>query len=277
MEQQQINTILEMYAKRCALKKIGQTVGMSPKTIQKWLKDNNYWTGHRSLPLYYDEFFFDKIDTEEKAYWLGFIYADGYLATNRNAIGIELKATDASHLEKFRDALQSEHEIKIYHKNSTFGPQDNARFTFSSKHMHTILLSYYKSPNKTFEGHFPIDFVPEPLQRHFIRGFFDGDGSISMGISTMKEGNLYKFQLSFIGQKKTLETIEKLSEFSWNWSQRFPERNTDNWQIQNGRVNECLTFLDYMYHDATVFLDRKYQRYQAIISNRETYKAKARV
>lgn len=265
--------IIEMYSKRRPLKWISQDTGMPVNTIEKYLKNNNLWTGHKYLIKYFDEFFFDKIDTEEKAYWLGFIYADGYLA-NPNTIGIELNSDDKEHLEKFRQALQAEHEVKVYHKVSTFGPQDNARFVVSSKHMFNILLSYYKSAHKTFEGEFP-KLSDQSLIRHLVRGFFDGDGSLT-GLPKDDE-HVFRPSVGFIGTKETLKYIEGLSGFKWNWSQRFPEKNINNYQINIGRVEDSLAFLHWMYDDSTIYLDRKYERFLYCLENRKKNQVKTRV
>lgn len=274
MEKQQEEKIISMYSKRRSLKAIRRETGLTETVIKKWLVEKGLWTGHKWLPYYFDEFFFDKIDTEEKAYWLGFIYADGYLTMKTNAIGIELKETDKSHLEKFREALHSEQEVKIYHKNSTYGPQVNCRFVFSSKHMKEILLSYYKSVNKTFNGEFP-KIQREDLIPHLIRGFFDGDGCLTW--SNKEEGHIITPLIGFIGTKETLQYIEKISNIEWRWSQQVADKTKNNYQIQCGKVNDSLSFLDYMYKDATVYLDRKYEKYQTLIQNRQKYSAKARV
>ena len=44
---------------------------------------------------------FETIDTEEKAYWLGFMYADGYIGASRYSVGINLSLKDIDHLKKF--------------------------------------------------------------------------------------------------------------------------------------------------------------------------------
>lgn len=270
MDKIQEQTIIEMYSKRRPLCRIVEATGISEKTIKKWLKEKGLWTGHKFLFYYYDEFFFDKIDTEEKAYWLGFIYADGYL-NNQNGVGIELDVKDKEHLEKYRKAIQAEKEVKIYHKNSTYGPQTNCRFVVNSSHMHTILLSYFGSIHKTLEGTFPK--IDKELEHHLIRGFFDGDGSLT---GFRGDDNLFRPMVSFTSMHKTLEYIEGISGFSWNWSQRV-KTEVDNYQIACGRVQDCLNFLNYMYKDATVYLDRKYELYQTLLENRERLKAKARV
>lgn len=274
MEKQQQEKIIQLYSKRRSMNEMKRATGLSTKQIKNFLIDNQLWTGHGSLKSFYDEFFFDTIDTEEKAYWLGFIYADGYISSTNNTVGIELKSTDSGHLEKLRNSMQAEREVKFYHKNSTFGPQDTCRFQICSSHLKKMLLSYYKSTNKTFEGEFPkidrIDLIP-----HLIRGFFDGDGNLSG--KPKSQDQIFRPSLGFIGTKETLKYIEEISGFHWSWSQRFPERGLNNYQINCGRVQDCINFLNYMYKDATIYLDRKYQRYLELLENRKRLEAKARV
>ena len=78
----------------------------------------------------FDKHFFDVIDTEEKAYWLGFIYADGYVT--KTVFGIKLKDSDTCHLEKLKSALKSEHSIGHY----------TIRSGFSKKHGPTECCSF---------------------------------------------------------------------------------------------------------------------------------------
>ena len=272
MDKVNMKKIEEMYSLRRPMKWIQNETGFSKKTIETYLKENNLWTGHKYMLKYFDEFFFDNIDTEEKAYWSGFIYADGYLA-KPSTIGIELKSSDRVHLEKFKSHINAEHDVKIYTKKSTFGIQENCRISFASKHMFNILLNYFGSVHKTFEGHFPI-IKNETLIPHLIRGFFDGDGSLS-GKPKDNE-HLYRPSVSFIGTKETLTYIEDISQFKWSWSKRHPEKDTNNYQINCGRVNDSINFLNYMYKDATIYLDRKYENYLYLLENRERLSAKAR-
>ena len=273
MDKTQEEKIISMYEKRRPMAWIMKETGLQEKKIINFLKEKSLWTGHKSLINYFDEFFFDNIDTEEKAYWLGFIYADGYL-DNRNGIGIELDVKDKEHLEKFKKSIQAELNVKIYNKNSTYGPQTNCRFCFSSKHIHTILLGYYKSIHKTFEGEFPK--IDKKLERHLIRGFFDGDGSLSYSQKKDYSKYLVAPKISFIGTKQTLEYIESITSINWYWSKRI-KNDTNNFQIECSKINQVLSFLHYMYDDATIYLDRKYEKYQFVLKNREYLQAKARV
>lgn len=272
MDKNQEEKIISMYNKRRPISWIKKETGLPEKKIISYLKEKKIWTGHKFLLNYFDEFFFDNIDTEEKAYWLGFIYADGYL-NNRNGIGIELDVKDKEHLERFKKALQAELEVKVYHKNSTFGPQTNCRFLICSKHMYSILLGYFGSIHKTFEGTFPK--INKNLERHLIRGFFDGDGCLTYASKDYSK-YIVSPSVNFIGTKETLQYIEKITNMEWHWSKRI-KNNTNNFQIGCGKINQVLSFLHYMYDDATIFLNRKYERFQFVLENREHFQAKARV
>nr|DAG90196.1 MAG TPA: endonuclease [Crassvirales sp.] len=49
--------------------------------------------------------FFSVIDTEEKAYWLGFLYADGFISASGNTVGLSISLKDIDHLKKYNNAL----------------------------------------------------------------------------------------------------------------------------------------------------------------------------
>ena len=67
---------------------------------------------HKSK-YYLNERYFEYIDSEEKAYWLGFLFADGFV--NKDSyVGIALQSSDYHHLEKFRDCIHSNHIIHTY-------------------------------------------------------------------------------------------------------------------------------------------------------------------
>lgn len=261
------------YKRRYRTAEIAEATGESPKKIKEFLQKQDYFIANWSGGLHGNLFYFEKIDTEEKAYWLGFIFADGYVNKN-GALGIELHEKDKGHIEKFKEAIEGEANVKIYNKNSTFGPQTTARFVITSKHTFIPhLTKHYKSLDKTYKGELPS--LEEPLMRHCIRGFFDGDGTLTG--KPKKEGDLWHPSISFCGRKNVLSKIEAIAGFDWNWSQRYPEKDVDNYSIAIGRVNDSLAFLDYMYEGASVYLDRKHELYLDLKRNREKYRAKARV
>lgn len=234
------------------------TFGNNSIDTRYFLRNNNikYNKSNNSKAYVSDFNFFETIDTEEKAYWLGFILADGYL-NNQGVVGIELSIEDEMHLHKFKNSIKSEAPVKIYNKNSTFGKQTNCRFQITNETLYFSLLDLGITRNKTNDGKIPN--VDSNLLRHLVRGYFDGNGCIV--IKELKKSDGYRCTgISFCGTKEILKYIEELSGFSWTWSKR-RNNDTNNYQIGVGRVEDLKNFLNYMYEDSTVYLDRKYEKY----------------
>ena len=145
--------------------------------IYKKIKDefNIRKTTVRKKKFKCNENFFEVIDTEEKAYWLGFLYADGCVQQKGNyyTTKIDLATIDRNHIEKFKKSLDSNHNINDY--------KDHSKIVIGSKKMFNDLNNKGCVPKKTLILEFPtIEQVPEHLVHHFIRGYFDGDGTINI-------------------------------------------------------------------------------------------------
>lgn len=119
--------------------------------------------------------FFEKIDTEEKAYIFGLLLSDGYLIKDR-VIGFTLQEADKEILFKIKDVMKSKHKVSLRKREST---QDCYRFDITSSKLVLDLNLLGVTVNKSFEAFIPFDKIPDSLIRHVIRGIFDGDGSFS--------------------------------------------------------------------------------------------------
>ena len=122
------------------------------------------------------EDFFDVIDTEEKAYVLGFITADGWI-TGTRVVAIELAEHDREHLERIRDLLSpgqilARHEVQRGHRRG-----QQWRLSIASVRLVTALRKLGVGPCKSHDVG-PCRRVPVALRKHYWRGVFDGDGSI---------------------------------------------------------------------------------------------------
>ena len=153
-----------------------------------------------------DDTLFEKIDTEEKAYWLGFLYADGNVYYNEKRVSyrieLGLAEKDLNHLEKFKKFLNCTNEIKYRQNIKAY------RIMIGSKKMCNDLIKLGCVPNKSLILTFPTeDQVPLELQRHFIRGYFDGDGCITYRKSGSSPG------INMLGN---LEFLLKINEFFEN-------------------------------------------------------------
>jgi hypothetical protein len=122
----------------------------------------------RKRKYHLDEGLFNYINSEAKAYWLGFLAADGSLS--RYSLALELNNKDINQIKKFRHFLKSNHPIKPTRKNCS-------RLRVNSVILNQSLIELGIHPNKTSNIQAPP--IQPKLLRHFYRGVFDGDGWIT--------------------------------------------------------------------------------------------------
>ena len=192
---------------------------------------------------------FSSIKTEEDAYWLGFILADGYIS-DTNYFEISLKATDYKHLYKF--ATYAKYTGKIVNSQPI---GDYFRCRLNTKLKDSIVNNFYKLgivPRKSLILNFPN--IALNLQPHLIRGYFDGDGCIS-------ESN-EKWSLSFTGTLKVLTFINKF--FNKN-VKILSTKNSKIYSLAYGGNRQVKKFMDRIYKNSKVYLDRKYNIYCRLI------------
>src|ERR1035437_1132855 len=129
----------------------------------------------------FDEHYFDNIDTKDKAYILGFLFADGYNYECRGVISLSLAQRDKEILDKINEILHSNRplqfiDMKKYHKEQTH--QNQYRLNLSNRHTSMTLKKLGCSQCKSKTLLYPTFLTPE-FTHHFIRGYFDGDSCIS--------------------------------------------------------------------------------------------------
>ena len=122
--------------------------------------------------------YFAKIDSSLKAYFLGFITADGGIDNDGITIST---AKDKNILEEFLKEVNSNRPPKkLIRYDSRFQKEYSSwRIFVYSRKMVRDLAKYGVIRNKTFKTYFPKDLIPKRFYRDFIRGVFDGDGSTS--------------------------------------------------------------------------------------------------
>lgn len=116
---------------------------------------------------------FSSIDTKQKAYWIGFLYADGYISNNAHTIGISLKESDKSHLINFEKFLGISKDCLKYQENTK-----SWRFYITRKETYEDLVKIGFTPNKSYDNTTRVwDNIPEQYKKDFLLGLWDGDGS----------------------------------------------------------------------------------------------------
>jgi len=209
---------------------------------------------------YYDEHFFEVINSESNAYYLGLLYADGYVNDKLDYVELTLLEKDFKILERFYFELKSNRK-PIYIRNDKY-----CRLIINSKKIVKDLIMLGCTNNKTHTLNFP-DNINENLTHHMIRGYFDGDGSI-----WCDKRNQYHVQ--FDGNLNFISGVKKfLNKNLFIENKQVSKRhlNSENNIVVLKYGGNCLTkkIFDLLYDDATLYLERKYEKFLSVICQQD--------
>ena len=209
-----------------------------------------------------DETFFDVIDTEAKAYVLGFIAADGYVDDTNNRIVISLNVKDEDILAKILDKVNSNQKIKYFIKD---GKYNHCKISLNSKKIVSSIIKRGVLPRKslTMSGEV-IDSIPKEFVRHFLRGYFEGDGHVTYG---SKYASGIKYCVVIIGTLDFLTKTFKANCISNSLIKKYSSCGMYRWVTS--KRDHVDAFLTYIYKDSTIYLNRKYAIYCAHVKPRE--------
>lgn len=167
----------EYYENKKTVKEVSAIFNISKSLCLRILKDHGSGGRSREESAYKkyecNEDFFEIIDTPEKAYWFGFIAADGNIYNNKLQIGLAKK--DKNHLEKFCKRIGFNGQIYKDHKKliNDFG----CKLIVARKKIVSDLKRHGMEENKTHKIDETIfDKIPEEFFWNAFHGYFDGDG-----------------------------------------------------------------------------------------------------
>lgn len=256
-------------SERKSLEDIARLYGSSRVAVWKYCKSEHITRRGRSdarleaqkrgkVPQSYfdiDENFFSKW-SPEMAYVLGLIATDGCISRSG---AVSLCVNDKELLEKVRLVMGSEHIIKSHkHQEALYG------FRFTRKKLTADLKKLGILPKKSLTIGFPD--VPDAFLVDFIRGVFDGDGSVFFEKRSLK----LPLRASFIsGSKDFIETLEsKLMALGMpkRTIYQHKTKNAVSYMIRYAHANSIKLFnLLYNSNQNTVkkgmFLARKYNKF----------------
>lgn len=236
-----------------SLTQMGNREKVDRRTLSKHFKELGIEVINKQNRSKFNEHIFDSIDTEEKAYWLGFIFADGTINSSpiregvKSIYGFELSLgiKDLKHLEKFKKFIEYNKDLLV--------DNNRCRFSIANKHFWTTLNNLGCTPNKSLTLKFPN--ISENLIRHFIRGYFDGDGCITryVNIHTVTP------RVTVLGTEDMLNNIIKYSN---TISQlKHDKRHSKEIFHLDWNKENSIKFINYIYNNSTIYLDRKYKLY----------------
>jgi intein-encoded DNA endonuclease-like protein len=238
---------------------IAKDCNCTPQTIYSIIKKSG--TQLRTLSeaatkYTHDKNFFNTINTEVKAYYLGLLYADGNVTNN--VLSISLQEKDKDILEKFKEHLKYTGPLLSINKSGN--RQNQIKLSITSPKLVTDLLKHGLYPNKGTTLMFPST-IPEKLQHHFIRGYFDGDGCVYANDKSKD------YLFSMLGPENFLINVQNIliNNLAINRTKLYNPKNCKITKLHvltyqgKQNLNKISSFI---YFKATVFLERKYIKFQ---------------
>ena len=250
---EQVAYIINKYLnENYTLKQLGKEFNCSYPTIRNLLNKHKIKSRGNKQGYPRDEFYFNKIDTEEKAYWLGFLYADGCVHSNNYEISVNI--TDKEHIEKFKAAIKAfNHNITEIQDKRFQNAKTLYQFSIRDKQLHQDLIKWGCIPQKSLLIN-KIPNIPRDYVSHFLRGYFDGDGSLHY----LRGTNNYR--ISFIGTKDFLNDIQKELQTNVSLQSNIAGKA---YVLQIAGRRQIERILNYLYNNSKENnrLNRKYQKY----------------
>lgn len=205
----------------------------------------------------FNESYFKNINTEEKAYWLGFIAADGCVYNNSKAwrLQINLKGSDKEHLELFQSSIGSTYKVI----EKTVGKSDVCQLKINSKIMCFDLIELGIIERKSLQVKMPE--MKKNFVRHFIRGYFDGDGNIK---NFYDKNNRHRYNFNIVGGIDMINSINDNMPCELNIYKI--KRDSEIFTLETTMKSKLVSIYNFLYEDATIYLKRKKDIYDNLMS-----------
>lgn len=268
LSQEEIDLIVTMYRdENKSLREIERITRHGRPALTRLLEELNVktTTGNHYRKYFFNFDFFETIDSELKAYWLGFLYADGSIESSpphgygERAFKLALAQQDQEILEHFKKDLNSTYPIRQDTSRNNKNPNHQIQVIQSLRSEKTVqdLIALGCIPKKSLVLTFPtVKQVPVHLIPHFIRGYFDGDGSISYN----KHQNAY--HISFVGTESFIKDLHKYLPYG---SIAQDKRKTNSWYLNIGGNLQVIKVYHYLYDNAERYMKRKYDKFQELL------------
>lgn len=221
-----------------------------------------------------NENYFKIIDTKDKAYFLGLLYADGSMNKKYNELRLALQKKDVEILEVFNNYLETNKPLRLIKKRN-LKHSDMYSINIENKILCEDAKKLGLVNNKTNLLEFPDKTIlPEKLISHFVRGFFDGDGCVTVKKRILKNNNSYSETLffSFTATYQMCESLQKIFNKNINLNinkihKRHKNRKANTYHIVYGGNKQALKFYNWLYKDCeNLKITRKKLKFENINS-----------
>lgn len=254
---------LEIYEKEhlknhLSYSQIRKKYNISRGTWDYWVREKFHKKADlRKYPA--NDTFFSVLDSEIKAYLLGFLYADGYLASDKR-MGIRLSIKDESMIRLIQRYICPNSPIE-YTNNQNIKRIPQVSIRWKSNKMYEDLKHLGFCVDKTHKDSDVLQKIPQDLKRHFIRGYTDGDGNVRCSIINDKSWKKIAITWSN-GSKQILKDIQNY----FGTLETLQLKNIKNYYLLSSNVNKSTYIIvKHLYDNCSFFLERKKQKAKEII------------
>lgn len=236
----------------------------------KYIEDNYpLYTNHISNRRIRHDFF-EKIETELQAYLLGFYAADGNINEKRKTLRIHLQKRDSELVYLYKDIISPDARVFTVEEHQTTGrngmlitAHESFGVDITSAKLCNDLVKLGIGYNKSYDD-LHIPYIPSELIRHFIRGYFDGDGSFVAGVSLPKNRPNYivRMCMSIIAKKPTIlnEFIKFFSNHNLIVNLNYLKRD-DAYRLTTSSKKTCRAIYHLLYDNSYFYLSRKFNKF----------------
>lgn len=209
-----------------------------------------------------NENYFETIDNERKAYWLGFLMADGTMREHKVGclqLSFELCEDDKYIIELFNNDINSTYKVTI--NSSKNSSKNRARLVITNYNFCKHLIKHGIVPNKTGKEKIP-ETIPNKYIKDFIRGFFDGDGCIMFNNINRARGKFHIVSCSY----KILYDISQIIPVNFsNKSLHLKSKTTHIYELETSNLVNLAKIYDYLYYDNCLCLKRKEDKFKKFL------------
>ncbi|MGE6964067.1 LAGLIDADG family homing endonuclease [Bacillus thuringiensis] len=255
---------LKENADKFTIRVLGEKLGRNESSIRNKLTALKIKKKVLTYTTYsYNRDFFENIDCEEKAYWLGFIAADGCIlggGRTGKRLKISLQKGDKAHLEQFVADLDGNIKIKEYKYRTKKGYYEHVEVSVgSNKLCHDLeALNITKAKSKTLK----MSKIHDKLIRHYLRGYIDGDGHFYLSNNQKKS-----YIEIYIGSNSMLNYLTSYLNNQGITNYKFHYKKKGLYKIATHDIHSKARLIDLLYRDSTIFLGRKRDKALKIIQS----------
>lgn len=266
--------IIDSYIKdKLTLRQIAKNLNIKRSTVYHFLRNNDisirpYLSNKKPI----NESYFENIDSHEKAYWLGWLFSDGYMNEKTYKICLKLHEKDVEILNAFKKCLDTEKEFyRCRNKRARDSKRGKAgswagytyEFAFTNKKMVSDLKQFGMKQAKSLILDYPI--IHDKYFYSFLCGYILGDGCIYVKFKEPKHKT--RFVVYFLGAKNLVKkTLDRLNKDGFNFAVKLAKGCKYTYRATIANKTKILELLNKMFEnvDKNILLQRKYNKYLQI-------------